>query len=136
MGSRCRISSDARRRLDNFQLDGNGNFKRDNVAAVKQNLDAFTFSQELGARTHDLLIDTHLIVGFLVHEHESRTVVVQVLEVLRLHPDDVKGFLRGRMASYKIPRRVLFFDEAELSLTGNAKIRTEQLRALAAARMP
>ena len=49
--------------------------------------------------------------------------------------DDVRRFLRGRLASYKIPRRVLFFDEAELSLTGNAKIRTERLRALAAARM-
>jgi fatty-acyl-CoA synthase len=45
--------------------------------------------------------------------------------------DDVRGFLRGRVASYKIPRRVLFFDEAELSLTGNAKIRSDELRKLA-----
>ena len=49
--------------------------------------------------------------------------------------DDVRGFLRGRLASYKIPRRVLFFDEHELSLTGNAKIRAEDLRALATARL-
>jgi fatty-acyl-CoA synthase len=45
--------------------------------------------------------------------------------------DDVRGFLRGRLASYKIPRRVLFFDEHELSMTGNAKIRAEELRKLA-----
>jgi len=48
---------------------------------------------------------------------------------------DVRAFLRGRIASYKIPRRVLFFDEDELSLTGNAKIRTSALRELAAARL-
>jgi acyl-CoA synthetase (AMP-forming)/AMP-acid ligase II len=45
--------------------------------------------------------------------------------------DDVRSFLRGKIASYKIPRRVLFVDEHELSYTGNDKIRTEQLRVLA-----
>jgi fatty-acyl-CoA synthase len=49
--------------------------------------------------------------------------------------NDVRGFLRGRLASYKIPRRVLFFDEHELSLTGNAKIRADELRALAVRRL-
>jgi fatty-acyl-CoA synthase len=49
--------------------------------------------------------------------------------------DDVRGFLRGRLATYKIPRRVLFFDEHELSLTGNAKIRADDLRALAMRRL-
>ena len=29
---------------------------------------------------------------------------------------DVRAFLRGRIAAYKIPRRVLFFDEDELSV--------------------
>jgi fatty-acyl-CoA synthase len=48
---------------------------------------------------------------------------------------DVRGFLRGRVASYKIPRRVLFFDEDELSLTGNAKIRSDELRKLAMERL-
>jgi len=45
---------------------------------------------------------------------------------------DVRRFLRGRIAAYKIPRHVLFVDERALSFTGNAKIRTEALRALAA----
>jgi fatty-acyl-CoA synthase len=49
--------------------------------------------------------------------------------------DDVRKFLRGRVASYKIPRRVLFFDEDELSLTGNAKIRSDELRKLALERL-
>ncbi|MGH8985556.1 MAG: hypothetical protein ACRDY6_16985 [Acidimicrobiia bacterium] len=34
-----------------------------------------------------------------------------------------------------IPRRVLFFDDAELALTGNAKIRAADLRDLAVARL-
>ena len=48
---------------------------------------------------------------------------------------DVRDFLRGRVAAYKIPRRVLFFDEDELSLTGNAKIRGDELRKLAMQRL-
>ena len=49
--------------------------------------------------------------------------------------DAVREFLRGRLASYKIPRRVLFFGDEELSLTGNAKIQTDDLRRLAADRL-
>jgi acyl-CoA synthetase (AMP-forming)/AMP-acid ligase II len=49
--------------------------------------------------------------------------------------EDVRGFLRGRLASYKIPRRVVFVREAELTLTGNQKIKPEDLRVLAAARL-
>jgi acyl-CoA synthetase (AMP-forming)/AMP-acid ligase II len=49
--------------------------------------------------------------------------------------EDVRSFLRDRLASYKIPRHVLFFADGELSLTGNAKIRSEELRRLAIARL-
>ena len=49
--------------------------------------------------------------------------------------DDVRGFLRRRLASYKIPRRVVFVSDDDLSLTGNAKVRTSSLRALAAERL-
>jgi fatty-acyl-CoA synthase len=49
--------------------------------------------------------------------------------------DDVRSFLRGRLASYKIPRHVLFFEEDDLVLTGNAKVRTDDLRRLATERL-
>jgi len=52
-----------------------------------------------------------------------------------LGEDDVRDFLRGKLASYKLPRRVLFFSEDELVLTGNAKIRAEDLRRLASQRL-
>ena len=60
--------------------------------------------------------------------------------MIEVHPPDekihgVRDFLRGRLASYKLPRTVLFFSEDELVLTGNAKIRADELRKLAAARL-
>jgi acyl-CoA synthetase (AMP-forming)/AMP-acid ligase II len=47
----------------------------------------------------------------------------------------VREFLRGRIASYKIPRRVVFVTDADLDTTANAKIRSEALRALAIDRL-
>ena len=37
--------------------------------------------------------------------------------------DNVRAFLRGRIASYKIPADVVFFGDEDVVLTGNAKIR-------------
>ena len=45
------------------------------------------------------------------------------------------AFLRQRLASYKVPRHVLFFSQDEVSLTGNAKIKAGDLRELAAKRL-
>ena len=47
----------------------------------------------------------------------------------------VRAFAREQLASFKVPRRVLFFAENELSLTGTAKIKTADLRALVAKRL-
>jgi fatty-acyl-CoA synthase len=47
----------------------------------------------------------------------------------------VKDFLKERLASYKVPRRVLFFREDELILTGSAKVKAGALRELAAKRL-
>jgi fatty-acyl-CoA synthase len=47
----------------------------------------------------------------------------------------IREFLKDRLASYKVPRRVLFFREEELSLTGNAKIKSAALRELASKRL-
>jgi fatty-acyl-CoA synthase len=47
----------------------------------------------------------------------------------------IRDFLKERLASYKVPRRVLFFGEEEISLTGNAKVKTSVVRELAGKRM-
>jgi fatty-acyl-CoA synthase len=52
-----------------------------------------------------------------------------------LETEQLLGFLRQRLASYKVPRHVLFFREEEVALTGNAKIKAGELRELAAKRL-
>ena len=47
----------------------------------------------------------------------------------------IRDFARERLASYKVPRRVLLFAEDEISLTGSAKTKSSELRALAAERL-
>jgi len=47
----------------------------------------------------------------------------------------IRDFLKERLASYKVPRRVLFFREEELSMTGSAKVKSGLLRELAAKRL-
>ena len=43
----------------------------------------------------------------------------------------IRDFLKERLASYKIPRRVLFVREEDLSLTGSSKVKSSALRELA-----
>jgi len=52
-----------------------------------------------------------------------------------LEAEEVRKFLRERLASYKVPRHVLFLREDELVLTGSAKIKSSDLRELAAKRL-
>ena len=47
----------------------------------------------------------------------------------------VRQFLRQKLASYKVPKRVLFFDETELVKTGTEKIRIGPLRTAALERL-
>ncbi|HWC34043.1 MAG TPA: class I adenylate-forming enzyme family protein [Mycobacteriales bacterium] len=49
--------------------------------------------------------------------------------------DDVQGFLRERIAAYKVPKRVEFFAAGEIPLTSSkTKVRDDELRALLDAR--
>src|SRR5206468_944644 len=57
------------------------------------------------------------------------------MEGRRVDEEAVRGFLRERLASYKVPRRVLAFEASELSYTGNQKVQVEPLRRLALARL-
>jgi fatty-acyl-CoA synthase len=52
-----------------------------------------------------------------------------------LSEQEVRDFAKQELASYKVPRRVLFFEESELELTGSAKVKSSELRELAAKRL-
>ena len=47
----------------------------------------------------------------------------------------VRSFLAQRLSSYKVPRRVLFLEESDLTLTASNKVKTAPLRELAARRL-
>jgi fatty-acyl-CoA synthase len=71
------------------------------------------------------------------HETLGELVVACVVteEGRSLTETTVRDFLKQRLASYKVPRRVLFVEETDLSLTGSAKVKTSALRELAAKRL-
>jgi acyl-coenzyme A synthetase/AMP-(fatty) acid ligase len=50
----------------------------------------------------------------------------------KLDEETVRRFAKDKLASYKVPRRVLLFAEGDLQLTGSAKVKTADLRRLAA----
>lgn len=52
-----------------------------------------------------------------------------------LDDDTIRDFAKEQLASYKVPRRVLFVEEADLKTTGSQKIKTADLRALAVERL-
>ncbi|HTZ69146.1 MAG TPA: long-chain fatty acid--CoA ligase, partial [Acetobacteraceae bacterium] len=47
----------------------------------------------------------------------------------------LSGFLKERLASFKVPREILFFREDELAVTGSGKVKFKQLRDIAAGRL-
>jgi fatty-acyl-CoA synthase len=50
--------------------------------------------------------------------------------------DDIKAFLRARIATYKVPRRVLFFGDDPIPMTGSeTKVKDEALLALVQERL-
>jgi fatty-acyl-CoA synthase len=52
-----------------------------------------------------------------------------------LDENTIRDFAQRTLASFKVPRRVLFFAQEELETTGSAKIKTADLRILAASRL-
>jgi fatty-acyl-CoA synthase len=54
---------------------------------------------------------------------------------LSLDAQAIRAFAREQLASFKVPRQVLFLDEGQLDQTGTAKVKTAALRKLAAERL-
>jgi acyl-CoA synthetase (AMP-forming)/AMP-acid ligase II len=71
------------------------------------------------------------------HETLGEMVVACIVpnEGEALEEGAIRDFLKERLASYKVPRRVVFVREEELSLTGSAKVKLSDLRELAAKKL-
>ncbi|MCI4592347.1 AMP-binding protein [Sphingobium sp. BYY-5] len=108
-------------RLNDIIKTGGANVSPVEIDAVIKGCPGVKMTQTVGV-PHDTLGE--LVVTCIVG-HDGAT----------LTEEDVRGFARAQLASYKVPRRVLFFSEGDLSLTGSAKIRTADLKALVAKRL-
>jgi fatty-acyl-CoA synthase len=71
------------------------------------------------------------------HETLGEMVVACIVPVdgVRLEEQEIIAYLKERLASFKIPRKVLFFREEEFALTGNEKVKASELRRLASKRL-
>jgi len=108
-------------RLNDIIKTGGANVSPIEVDATISQCPGVKASQTVGV-PDDLLGE--LVVACIV-SHKGAT----------LDEDSVKRFAREMLASYKVPRRVLFFAEEELNLTGSAKIKAADMRKLAVARL-
>lgn len=67
---------------------------------------------------------------------EAVTLCVELVETSTADERTLRDFLRGRVASYKVPRHVLFFEPGELPTTGSdTKVRDDELIRIATDRL-
>lgn len=71
------------------------------------------------------------------HETLSEMVVACIvpLDGASLDEEDIIAQLKEQLASFKVPRRVLFFSEDDFALTGNEKVKAGELREKAVKRL-
>jgi fatty-acyl-CoA synthase len=108
-------------RLNDIIKTGGANVSALEIDQVIRDCPGVKISQTVGV-AHELLGE--IVVACVVPHAEQM-----------LTEEFVRDFARKRLASYKVPRRVLFFAEHELKTTGSAKIVTAELRKIASARI-
>lgn len=108
-------------RLNDIIKTGGANVSPVEIDAIIKGCPGVKVTQTVGV-PHDTLGE--LVVTCIV-PHEGSA----------LDEEGVRAFAREQLASYKIPRRVLFFGEDDLSLTGSAKIKSADLKALVIKRL-
>ena len=61
---------------------------------------------------------------------------VETRDDMAVTDDDITGFLRERIASYKVPKRILYFSNGEIPLTASGtKVVDDELRKLVTSRL-
>jgi fatty-acyl-CoA synthase len=108
-------------RLNDIIKTGGANVSPLEVDAVIREYPGVKVSQTVGIP--DELLGERVIACVVAHENTA------------LEESAIRAFAKQQLASYKVPRHILFFEDAELKTTGSAKIITDELRKLAAARL-
>jgi len=108
-------------RLSDVIKTGGANVSPREVDAVLETCPGVRLSQTVGI-PHDTLGE--MVVTCIVR-HEGAT----------LDDGEVRAFARERLATYKVPRHVLFLAEDELEKSGSDKVKTSHVRQLIAERL-
>jgi fatty-acyl-CoA synthase len=108
-------------RLNDIIKTGGANVSPREIDAALLRMSEIKLSQTVGI-PHDTLGE--IVVGCVVlHRGEA------------LDEEALRTRLKAELASYKVPKHILFFDEAELETTGTAKIKTSELKEKVSARL-
>lgn len=105
-------------RLNDIIKTGGANVSPLEIDQVIRAMPGVKICQTVGV-PDDLLGE--LVVSCIVRHHGSP-----------LDEEQVRSAAREKLASFKVPRRVIFLEEDQIGTTGSAKIKTKDLRALAA----
>jgi len=105
-------------RLTEIIKTGGANVSPLEIDAVLPSCPGVRRAQTIGV-PHDTLGE--MVVSCIV-PHEGAT----------LDEDGVRAFLKQSLASFKVPRRVVFLREDEMPVTGSGKVKVGELRQLAA----
>ncbi len=105
-------------RLNDIIKTGGANVSPLEIDAVIRACPAVKMSQTVGVP--DELLGEMVVTCIVRHAGAS------------LDEAAIRDFAKAQLSSYKLPRRVLFVAEDQLQTTGSAKIKTADLRALAA----
>ena len=108
-------------RLNDIIKTGGANVSPVEIDDVLQTLPGVKISQTVGV-PDDLLGE--LVVTCIVPQDGGS-----------LSEAAVREFAKAKLASYKVPRRILFIAEQEIATTGSAKVKTAELRKIVTARL-
>jgi fatty-acyl-CoA synthase len=108
-------------RLNDIIKTGGANVSPLEIDAVIREMEGVKVSQTVGVP--DELLGELVVACIVPHDG------------VKLEEGRIKDFAKQKLASYKVPRRVLFFNEDQLATTGSAKIKTADLRKLASERL-
>lgn len=108
-------------RLNDIIKTGGANVSPLEIDAVIRECPGVKISQTVGVP--DELLGELVVSCIVPHEGVS------------LEEAAIRNFAKEKLASYKLPRRVLFVEESDLETTGSSKIKTAELRKLAAERL-
>jgi fatty-acyl-CoA synthase len=100
-------------RLSDIIKTGGANVSPREIDSILLTYPGIKLSRTVGV-PHDTLGE--MVVACLV-PHEG----AQLEETL------IRDFLKARLASYKVPRRLLFFEEQEIAMTGSDKVKADAL---------